>query len=143
MDLTKKEIKEGNALLAVFMGGVFNSFFYQFPYEFGYKETHDEGGFVGAGPEAIWTVDEMIYHESMDWMWPVIDKINGMGKEYSFATFKTYASCTVEKGGRVYKDFAFAHAEYITAEQSSKEAVYRLLVKFIKWHNETIIKIIW
>jgi hypothetical protein len=79
------------------------------------------------------------YHESWDLMFGLIDKINGLGKAYSFATFKTYISLTVEKSGnKMYKDFSFAHAEYITAEQTSKEAAFKLLVRFIKWHNEHV-----
>lgn len=78
------------------------------------------------------------YHESWDLMFGVIDKINALGKAYSFATFKTYVSVTVEKSGKMYKDFSFAHAEYITAEQTSKEAAFKLLVRFIKWHNEHV-----
>ena len=83
------------------------------------------------------------YSNSWDWLFPVIDKINGMGKEYSFATFKTYVSLTVEKSvNKMYKDFSFAHAEYITANQTSKEAAYKLLVKFVVWHNEHVTKTI-
>lgn len=80
------------------------------------------------------------YTNSWDWLFPVIDKINGMGKEYSLAIFKTYVSLTVEKGGKVYKDFSFAHSEYITANQTGKEATYKLIIKFIKWENENNLK---
>jgi len=76
------------------------------------------------------------YHSSWDWLMPVIRKINNMGKEFQFAIFKTYVSCTVEKGGKFYKDFSFSHAEYITEEQSDIEAAFKLVVAFIKWHNE-------
>lgn len=79
------------------------------------------------------------YDTSWDSLMPVIDKINGLGKEYSIAIFKTYISCTVEKGGKVYKDFSFAHSEYITSTQTSKEAAFKLVVKFIMWYNENIL----
>lgn len=73
---------------------------------------------------------------SWDLLHMVIDEINGLGKEFSFAIFKTYVSLTIEKGGKFYKDFSFAHAEYITSEQTGKEAAFKLIVKFIKWQSE-------
>lgn len=84
---------------------------------------------------------EVNFSESWDLLFTAIDKINGMGKEYSFATFKTYVSLTVEKSvNKMYKDFSFAHAEYITSTQTSREAAYKLLIRFILWHNEYINK---
>lgn len=124
--MTQGEIKEGNELIAKYMGKSYilmKTAYHVNPYPYSMSDGH--GGY-----------EALKYEKSWDWMWPVIDKINGLGKEYSFATFKTYASCTVEKGGKVFKDFNFAHAEYITATQTSQEAVYKLLVKFIKWENE-------
>jgi len=76
----------------------------------------------------------LMYDVSWDWLMPVIRKINGLGKEFQFAIFKTYVSCTVEKGGKFYKDFSFSHAEYITSEQTDLEAVYKLVVKFLRWY---------
>lgn len=73
---------------------------------------------------------------SWDLMFHIIDHINGLGKEYHFAIFKTYVSLSVEKSSKYFKDFHFAHAEYITATQTGKEAAFRLLVKFIKWDGE-------
>ena len=69
---------------------------------------------------------------------PVIRKINGLGKEYSLAIFKNYVSCTVEKGGKFYKDFSFSHAEYITSEQDDITAAFKLVVKFIEWYNVNV-----
>jgi hypothetical protein len=76
------------------------------------------------------------YSSSWDSLMPVIRKINGMGKGYQFTIFKTYVSCTVERGGKFYKDFSFSHAEYITEEQSDITAAYNLVVKFIEWYNQ-------
>lgn len=81
-------------------------------------------------------IDNLLYPYSWDWLMPVVDRINGMGKEYNLDIFKTYVSLSVEKGGRVFKDFSFAYSEYITGEQSGLEAAYKLVVRFIKWHNE-------
>lgn len=67
---------------------------------------------------------------------PIVRKINDMGKPYQFAIFKTYVSCTVEAGGKFYKDFSFSHAEYITPEQSDIKAIFLLLIKFISWFEK-------
>ena len=83
------------------------------------------------------------YNESWDLLFPVIDKINGLGKEYHLAIFKTYVSVSVEKGGKIYKDFSLAHSENISKEQTSREAAYRVIVKFIRWyykHNKDNVK---
>lgn len=126
MEHTEAEILEGNKLLAEFMDWTKSPIHGWLP-----KDKEDRWNY---GDD-----DTLLFHESWDWMFPAIDKINGLGKAYSFATFKTYVSLTVEKSGnKMYKDFSFAHAEYITAEQTGKEAAFKLLVKFIKWHNEHV-----
>lgn len=79
--------------------------------------------------------DVLMFHLSWDWLMPVIDKINDMGKSHHFAIFKTYYSMTVEKGGKVYKDFSFAHSE-IKYKGKEIEGAYKLVVKFIQWHNQ-------
>lgn len=100
------------------------------------------GGFIGAKKWIDFTTLNMSnspqYHYSWDALWPAIRKINSLGKEYQFAIFKTYLSCTVEKPSKFNKDFSFSHAEYITSEQTDLQAAYKLIVKFIKWYNEKI-----
>lgn len=76
------------------------------------------------------------FHYSWNALMPAIRKINSLGKEFQFAIFKTYVSCTVEKAGKFYKDFSFSHAEYITVEQTDIQAAYKLVVKFVKWYDE-------
>lgn len=73
------------------------------------------------------------YSTSWEELMPVFRKINGLGKGFSTAIFKHYIAITVEKGGKMYKDFSFAHSEYILPEQTDKEAAFKILVKFIKW----------
>jgi len=86
-----------------------------------------------------WLLHESRYDESWDLLFPVIDKINSLGKEYHLAIFKTYVSVSVEKGGnKFYKDFSLAHSENISKEQTSREAAYKVVVKFVKWYNEQL-----
>jgi len=123
MNLTKEEIIEGNIYIAKYMGWKIDD---SFP---------DKNRVYRLG-NSLEMDTTLKYHTSWDLLFTVIDKINGLGKEYSFAIFKTYLALSVEKGGKVYKDFAFAHSEYITSEQTGKEAAFKLIVKYIKWHNE-------
>ena len=81
-----------------------------------------------------YTNDTIEFQEDWNELHDVIDIINGLGKEYNFSIFKTYCALSVEKPRKMYKDFHFAHSEYITAEQTTKEAAFKLVVKFIKWH---------
>jgi hypothetical protein len=73
------------------------------------------------------------YHESWDLMMPIVDIINSKGKEYSFVIFKNYISLTIEKDSKFFKDFRFAYSEYITQDQTGKEACFKLLVKYTLW----------
>ncbi len=135
MNLTQEEIVEGNKLFAEFMNlkvVTFNGLVSGSSKH--YAALQDPLITVKVGNEGT-----LYYHKSWDWLFPVIDKINDMGKGYSFAIFKTYVSLTVEKGGKIFKDFSFAYSEYITAEQTGKVAAFKLLVRFIKWHNEQVL----
>jgi hypothetical protein len=126
-----EEIKQGNKLLVEFM---------EFPVrEFTSIEGKKWKAYC-ALPEPLIRIPvgnegSLYYHKDWNWLMPVIRKINGLGKEYQLAIFKNYVSCTVEKGGKFYKDFSFTHAEYITAEQDDITAAFKLVVKFVEWYN--------
>ncbi len=114
MELTKEEISEGNSLISKFM-----------------RQGSDYENVVGLN--FVW------YITSWESLFEAIDKINSLGKGYSFAIFKTYVSLSVETGGKFYKDFSFAYSEYITPDQTGKEAAFKLIVRFIKWYNEQVL----
>ena len=116
---------QGNKLIAEFMNVTLHG--------------NDRNGYwyAGEGVPNPFT-SHLGYDTSWDWIMPVIRKINGLGKEYSLAIFKNYVSCTVEKGGKFYKDFSFSHAEYITSEQDDITAAFKLVVKFIEWYNVNV-----
>jgi len=123
MKLTPEEIIEGNKLIDHFFK------------EEGYKLLPD---YFEITEDFVW-LRKIRYHDSWEWTMPVVTKINGLGKAFSLAIFKNYISLTVEKSGnKFYKDFSFSHSEYITGEQTGKEAMFKLLVKFIKWHNQQV-----
>lgn len=111
--MTTQQILDGNTMIARFLDK---------------SEAIERTAELGGGGYASCS-----YHKSWDWLMGAIRKINSMDKAIQFAIFKTYVSCTVERGGKFYKDFAFSHAEYITAEQSDIEAAWKLVVKFVEW----------
>jgi len=136
----KEEEHEFNRLIAMFMGGSVLS-------EEEHELPHGSRGYVmirrwslpnGVPFRDVYMakVGHFNYNLSWDWLMPVIRKINSLDKATQFAIFKTYVSCTVEKGGKFFKDFSFSHAEYITDEQSDLKAAYKLVSKFVKWYNE-------
>ena len=138
------EKHEVNTLIAMFMGGsVLREEEYELP--------HGSRGYVMIRHWSLPTrvplrdfdnagIGHFNYNLSWDWLMPVIRKINSLDKGTQFAIFKTYVSCTVEKGGKFYKDFSFSHAEYITDEQNDLQAAYKLVFKFVKWYNENKIE---
>lgn len=119
------DILEGNKLIAEFMG-LKNKCKTEHPHVFPDGVWIHENGNGGA---------TIHYDSSWDWLMPVIDKINDMGKEYHFAIFKTYYSMSVEKSNKVYKDFSFAHSE-IKYKGKEIEGAYKLVVKFVQWYNQ-------
>lgn len=125
MLMTNEEIKQGNQLIADFMSVIL--------------EGNDRSGYwyVGEGVPVPFS-QHLGYHSSWDWIMPVINKINQLGKEFSLAIFKNYISCTVEKGGKFYKNFSYSYAEYITSEQNCITAAFKLVVHFIQWYNQQI-----
>jgi hypothetical protein len=138
MIILDSNINSKNKLVAVFMGGyLISDLKHEVPH--GFKSEiviQDWKEPMGMPNWVSLDLGHFDYHSSWDWLMPVIRKINGMGKEYQFTIFKTYVSCTVERGGKFYKDFSFSHAEYITEEQSDITAAYNLVVKFIEWYNQ-------
>jgi hypothetical protein len=125
--MTNEETIQGTKSIADFMGyekdGVFYSIGVINHLTFNNRKHHEE---------------QLCFHLSWDWIMPVIRKINGLGKEYQLAIFKNYVSCTVEKGGKFYKDFSFSHAEYITGEQDDITAAFKLVVRFVEWYNVNV-----
>lgn len=61
-----------------------------------------------------------------------IDEINSIGKEVNFSIFKTYSALTVESGGKFHKTYSYTHSEFVTGEQNSKEATFKLICHFFE-----------
>lgn len=118
-------MQENNKLIAEFMGWKYYKGFFLNP---------DNGS-------ETFPAESFTYDTSWDSLMPVIRKINNLGKAFQFAIFKTYVSCTVEKGsGKFHKDFSFTHAEYITSEQTDIQAAWKLVSKFVEWYGKNILQ---
>jgi hypothetical protein len=109
-------------------------------------DGHDNGSWFkefGHGQSVVYSfystnTSKLPFSSDWNFLWEVIDKINGLGKEYSFSTLKTYCACSVEKGGSIRKDFRYAHSINIAGDVDSIGAVYKLVCNFISWYNENL-----
>lgn len=71
----------------------------------------------------------MQYHTSWDWLMPVVEKIQGMKKEVHELTWDSHFEMIDRK-------CTFYRFSYIS-EVSTIDAVWTVVVEFIKWYNST------
>jgi hypothetical protein len=116
IQLDKEIILENNKIISKFMGIDFTTVESAHKYSVYIRNNHGR------------------YHNSWDWLMPVVRKINELDKATQISIFKTYVSCSVETSTKFRKDFSFAHSEYITNEQTDIQAVWILVSKFIVWY---------
>jgi len=130
-----KEIISKNILIAEFMGGKpvnevkDNPIAYCFPFEFGNKETWDEGGFQGSGKSFCWDIEDLQYDSSWDWLMPVIDKIELEG--YYISITKSNITCC--KDFVISPIFSYYFKEHEKA-MSKLDATWFAVIEFIKSH---------
>ena len=141
-----KLVIQNNILIAEFMGGKpanqvkDNPIAYIFPFEFGWQETWDEGGFQGSGASSCWDIGDLQYHSSWDWLMPVIEKI----EQNNFVDIPTLLfgnySCNIMKLDRKefpkFEGWEAGDNEINTHSTSKIEAVYKAVIEFVKYHNE-------
>ncbi len=95
-------IEAKNKVIAEFMGAIlFSSKTYKFTFEFGMKENWDESGYLGSSSDFYWDIDELLYHSSLDWLMPVVEKIAkdgyGVNIETRFYPNKLMWNCDIFK----------------------------------------------
>ncbi len=121
--ISQEEIKEGNELIAKFMGLKFR------------EKTEHPSIF----PNGVWedehksiAVGVLMYHSSFDEMIPVINKIKEM--KYPMMIYQSHIQNTVE----IYE---LDRKHYIIRESDTRSSVTALtwtaIVEFIKIHNKT------
>lgn len=104
---------ENNRLIAEFMGGTINSS--ETLIDIGNtincgKSIYNRNGAMQVG---LWPINDLRYHESWDWLMPVVNKINNTGTADGilYDLFNAIKNVDIEK----------AHKEVVT---------------FIKWYNK-------
>lgn len=104
---------ENNKLIAEFMGMRFES---------------DDFEFYGDGTN-IFTVDQLSFHNSWDWLMPVVEKIESLGANVLIGRML----CDIKYTNPLNEDEIF---EIRIASGIKINAVNGAVVKFIKWYNE-------
>ncbi len=129
--MTKKEIIEGNKLIALFDGFEFlndNSEFCPNGY---FVMNSEEGHNNMHHPE------ELNYHKSYDWLMPVFEKIfrlqigNGI-ETVDYACCRTFGMLNNETGGIMVRLNGFTVHE----SQTLIEATYSAVLEFIQFYNQ-------
>jgi hypothetical protein len=81
-------------------------------------------------------IDQLKYHESWDWLMPVVEKINNtkdsFGNKYDFQIGNGYVWVDQHIGDRIF----FSGNQINHREESMISKGYRGVVNFIKWYNE-------
>ena len=117
--MKNQEIIEGNMLIVEFMGyNCPNSSTSSFYIEDHNRVTGMNGRYDFT--DHWYTLEEVEYYTSWDWLIPVIDKITSM-QEYP--DFKIHTSFQFHDGG------IYINTKYI-------ENTWEQVVEFIKWYNE-------
>lgn len=135
MKTKDKELIKENILIADFMGGEpinkvkSNPIAYAFPFEFGHKETWDEGGFQGSGKSSCWDIEDLQYNSSWEWLMPVIEKIESLGADFSIKCNKVVLHGFVQKKVEIYR----WESDTI---RSKMENTFEGVIEFIKWYNK-------
>lgn len=122
------QIKSGNELIAVFMGGIFNSV----------PNNSDKWKF-GSQPTRYYREDAMHvnlkYHDDWNWMMPVIEKIESLGFDVTIQHTEDLNSCYVWDGTPTYKrsgNNIVAHEDFGSSKLGT---VWVAVLEFIKKYN--------
>ena len=136
---TENKIEDGNALLAEFMGGrITHSEDYEMPH--GSRSTgtiHHWSGITGTPASSMANIGIFSYHSDWAWLWPVIDRIESLGFNFSIS----------RRGIQVTKWRArgrFEATDLIIDEDFSEDyigrekliAVWDSAVSFVKWYSK-------
>jgi len=117
--MEKKEILEGNKLIAKFMGGKYNK-------EVSFKLKEDE---IWIPIHCKTNIMELKYHSSWDWLMPVLIKVVSMKEYYEFR--KGYMWPYMEGNPMACFSITQKHDTNLTFE-----IIYKEVIKFIKWYNK-------
>ena len=122
-----KEIKSSNLVIAEFMGGVLHKNWASKIYP-DLMDTiiFPTGSIPTLFSSALWSPSQLLYHESWDWLMPVVEKIENQR-----------ARIIIDKESCVIMfDIVFPYGfETFQNEGSKIEQVYKAIFEYIKWFN--------
>jgi hypothetical protein len=127
--MRNKEREKNNELIAHFMGLHYDSARRKLWQPIINVTPTDFHNFIcGQMTDETWYVDELKFHESFDWLMPVVDKIETLNFDVQVGSGCLCRIWDIE-GGRL---------EEIELSYPTKlESTYQAVVEFIKWYNET------
>lgn len=144
--MTRKEVIEGNKLIAEFMG-----YSVGFPHKtdkYGYIQTVE--GYIipsivnpSPHPSDIdthqFSLTDLRFHSSWDWLMPCIEKIELIEDSYHgrFVVYISSNNCTIQSTNFRLDKISVEPSHYFNSlyGNSKIEAVWVAIVEFIKWYN--------
>ena len=121
-------MKTDNELIAEFMGGLYST--HADAWGFGNAKIIPLLGNYKNVVQAHKFEKELRYDISWDWLMPVVEKIETMSYRTSISTYSTLIE-RVSKDGDPIIYFPTS-----SGDSFKREATYKAVVDFIKWHNE-------
>jgi hypothetical protein len=100
-----------NLMIAVFMGGWNKD-----------MHTRNIGINIPHMQNEWYDIDHLGYHESWDWLMPVVEKIEGMT---NVSVIIKKSRCRILVGKKVFSCHTIVKLN----------SMYRVIVEFIRWHN--------
>lgn len=92
----------------------------------GYKK---KGSFYQVPKTGWWSLDHFNFHESWDWLMPVVEKIEAETHVHNFHIVRDTAEIIFTSRSMEYP--------YIEVGGKTKiEGVYRAVMKYIEWYNK-------
>ncbi len=127
MNLTDKEIKEGNKLIAEFCGlkpqSEKDDRYFNCPDRY-YKYDIDEFKITNTS-----TPDSMLYHKDWNWLMPVLEIIESLG--YTINIINLYSN---EKQIRITNYLGYVCSDI--KHDSKIIGIFLAVIDFIKWYNK-------
>lgn len=75
------------------------------------------------------------YHKSWDWLMPVVEKIESLGKNTLISNISGHY-CNIMTGVSLMESSINNPSKFLGQGESKIEAVYKALVEFINWYNQ-------
>ncbi len=125
---------QNNKLIAEFMGAKLLVLGGSTEYEmYGVLDCIEDG----ANEKHYFIDDEMMFHESWDWLMPVVERINNThsdnyGNHYSFQIGNGFVWVEPHMGSRIF----FSGNDIDHKDEPMISKVYRGVVEFIKQYND-------